>query len=286
MSHEGKGLSVVSKEQELRAFVEGLTESASVHIEPPACLLQLAERVLARFHVDSSLGPEDLVSLLVMRLLEPDADKGETSVEALLGAQVKSLCAVLRHRLQQVASEQVPGRSLRKELRAHVKRALQVGVGAGGTRPDALLVEGRYAFARVRAAVAWAVGEGMVVAQERALVDFLLREYLLGVEQVPVEPELLGHEDGQERAEAPGLAQALCVQLGAREARLVARKLGGATLKELAQEEGRGLTTVFEQLRRSEAELARCARRSGASVATTRAALRLMALGEVQAFAA
>ena len=286
MSHEGKGLSAVSKEQELRAFVEGLTESASAHMEPPACLVQLAERVLARFHVDACIGAEDLVSLLVMRLLEPDGESGETGVDALLGAGVQSLYAVLRHRLQQVAAEQVPGRSLRKELRAHVKRALQEGRLGKGKRPDALLVDGRYAFARVRAAVAWAVGEGLAPAQERALVDCLLREYQLGVEQVCVEPELLGHEDGQERAEAPVLAHVLCAHLGPREARLVGRKLGGATLKELAQEEGRGLTTVFEQLRRSETELARCARRSGASVATTRAALRLMALSEARAVAA
>jgi hypothetical protein len=60
-------------------------------------------------------------------------------------------------------------------------------------------------------------------------VDFLLREYQLGVEQVEVEPEPLGHEDGQERAEAPVLAHAPRVQLGAREVRLVARKPGGAT---------------------------------------------------------
>lgn len=287
MSHEGTGVSEGSQQAQLVAFIQGLSSPGARQVPPPTCLVRLAAGVLGRQRADTGLSPEDLVSMLVVRLLEAQERSGETPAELLLADGVHSLAGVLRHRLGQLAAEGRPGRSLRKELAVHVRRALEEGTGKQrASRPELLLVDGRYAYARVRAVVAWALELGEVTADEKALVTFLLREYGLELEWVEAEPEALGHEDARESAEAPALVRVLYQQLGTRGLHLVGAKLRGETLKEMAQAEGRGLTTVFEHLRRSEAELTRCVRASGATVGTARAALRLLAEYEGLASAA
>ncbi|MCI0572058.1 MAG: hypothetical protein L0Y66_14990 [Myxococcaceae bacterium] len=272
MAREGKRVSRSGVEQSLREFVSGLA-GTGVASRWSSSLERLAARVLSRVPAGRDVEPQDLVGELVVRLLDARRRNGPGELEALLA--VGSLRGVLMHRLAQLASERVPGRSLRRELKGHVRRALTtLRPGLGARRPEALLVQGRYSAARVRAAVAWALAQD-VPPVERELVARLVEEYALGVAHVGLEEAAALTAGGD--AEAPVLARALCARLGRQGARLVGRQLGGATLRELSEESGRKMTALHTHLHRLGAEVVTYVRASGADPGASRAALQLLA---------
>ncbi|MCI0569719.1 MAG: hypothetical protein L0Y66_03125 [Myxococcaceae bacterium] len=273
MTRNRKRVSSGEEEQELRQFVAGLSGGCMEPREQPECLEHMAARVLSRIPSGADMGPDDLVAALVQRLLDGRQRSGPGALEALL--EVDSLRGVLEYRMKQIASENDPGRSFRRELRAHVRRVLWRPLsGATAQRPETLLVHGRYRAERVRAAVAWALAQGVQPSLPE-LVRFLLAEYGLGVSYVEIEsaPDLPICMD----AEALVLARELRAHLGYQQARLVGRQLGGATLRELSEESGRKMTALHSHLHRLEAEVVAYVRASGSDPVAARAALRLLA---------
>jgi hypothetical protein len=277
MVREGKRVRGGSSgEQDLRQFIRGLKTGGREALEAPKALVALAAHVLDGVPAGRDLEPGDLVSALVERLLEARERQGGQALEVLLGTV--SVRGVLRARLRQLASEHVPGRSLRKELAVHVRASLASPVPRGpARRPEALLVDGRYRAAHVRAAVAWALAEG-APREERGLVAFLLREYALGVTHVEADEAEAREDEGAVPADAAVLARELCTHLGAEGAQLVAGRLAGDTLQELCAKSGRKLTAVHSQVGRLEAQVADFVRASGAGVPQARGALRMLAL--------
>ncbi|MCI0573866.1 MAG: hypothetical protein L0Y66_24280 [Myxococcaceae bacterium] len=273
MTRHGKRVSSSGEEQALRQFVAGLAGGGMEARKQPECLEHMAAQVLSRIPSGADMGPEDLVAALVQKLLDGRQRAGPGALEALL--EVGSLRGVLAHRMKQIASENVPGRSLRRELKGHVRRALQrLLPGAPAQRPETLLVHGRYCAERVHAAVTWALAQGVQPALPE-VVRFLLAEYGLGVSYLEIEsaPALPICAD----AEALVLARELRAHLGHQEARLVGRQLGGATLRELSEESGRKKTALHSHLHRLGAEVVAYVRASGSDPGAARAALRLLA---------
>lgn len=262
-------------EHSLRRFVAGLRDASKGTVAAPPGLAALARHVLASVPAERYMDPEDLVSELVERLLDARRRHGARVVEELLA--VDSVQRVLRERLRRIASEHVPGRSLRKELRVHVLQALASPRPVRAVRrPEAILVDGRYRSAEVRAAVHWALAMG-TPPEERALVSCLLHEFALGVTQVDAGHADARADEGAVPADSAVLARDLCARLGAEGARLVGSRLAGATLQELCARTGRKLTAVHTQVGRLEAELIDFVRASGAGMSQARGALRMLA---------
>lgn len=252
------------EELALRSFLSYLAREGRRPLwltDVPRQLNRLAVKVLRSVPVAGQLDDGDLVGLLLIRLLEQKERRGPEAIEELLGENVRSLGAVLRHRMRQIATEYVPGRKLRRELRVHVRAALEDPRAGLACRPESLLVGERYSAACVAQAVRWLLSED-VPPDVRELERHLVAEFNLGTEHVAFEaaPDGSGRTrdpsaslvGGHADAEAVVTARALRTLLGEERSRLLGRRLGGSTIQELARQENAGLATIHERLRRAE----------------------------------
>lgn len=265
------------EELSLRHFISHLAGESRKRpplAEVPEHLHRLAGQVLRRVPVDGQLDGEDLVALLLLRLLEQKRRRGARVLEALVEDQVRSLGAVLRHRMRQIATEYVPGRKVRRELRVHIRAALERPGRGPARRPESLQVGDRYSARLVAQAVRWLLAED-VKPELRELERELIAEFNLGTHHVPFDsaPALQSHEPG---AEVVITARALRTVLGEERMQLLGRRLAGSTIEELAKEEGRGLATIHEHLRRAEEVTGAFFADSEVSPRTARASLELL----------
>lgn len=230
----------------------------------------MAESVLAQVP-GCGMSAEDLVSELTVRLLER-AGRGDPA----LGAGVRNVRAVLRHRLRQIASEHAPSRSMLKELGVHVREVLKGGLPPPAPRPDALESQGRLQRDKVRQAIGWAIAVEDAPADPRGLTRWLAREYSLLSEPLPLEAlATVGRAD-------PGvgalrLARRLAARLGHEETEVLQLKLAGAPLREIAGRLSCSVSTACARMQQLQEEIAQEVRAADAPVGQVRDAFRLLA---------
>jgi DNA-directed RNA polymerase specialized sigma24 family protein len=240
-----------SKEASLRAYVEGLgaTDPAESRA-PPAELVLLAADVLRSLRAPAHLAPEDLAGDLTVRLLER-IRHGQDPVDG-----ARQLAPVLKHRLRQLAIEHSPSRRVLKELSEHVRRALAHPLPPSELRPDFLERDGRFVFAEVQRAVAWARTRGDAPDEVRPLVRWLAREFDLLIELGPAPERFEDLVHQPPRTLGLPLALALRSQLSPEVLTLLRQRLSGVPLREIAEALGCSITTAHASWARAQAQLA------------------------------
>jgi hypothetical protein len=251
-----------SADAQVRAFLSALRDGRRNTAEASKVdrvLAQLAERAAPWLRNHES---GDLVSEFVLRMLQKNPEARHADVEKLLALEPKRLAGALAHRFRQLASEQAPRAALRKTLREHVAAVWESASPHAEGMPSALLEDERISRSHVRIAVGHLKGEpGAMRLDKRAVAERLLQEYFPGPEDLDAMPEsatdrirsLRSSRDPEERLrrqiDAQRLARDLKRALGPELTDVLARRLRGDTLQEIARARGYGNPArVFERL--------------------------------------
>ena len=247
-------------------FLNHIEVANSAPVPPPSVLVRLARSLIGRR--GSIEDAEDAAGDLVLRLVEATRRGTAGSVIRLHGLDEPQLRGVLRHRLAQVIAERSPNRRQCKQLRDAVRRALLVEVPvAPQTRPGSITVDGKISTGLVASALAWIAQEEGPSRDVRGLAA-RLQDLYEGCQTGP-EAEVEHVVDAHETLEATRCAAELRHRLGPDLERVVARRMAGASLKEVATEEGAAVSTIFCKLQqaagvtRSYFQKIRCSRSTG-----------------------
>lgn len=242
----------------------------------PPILVRLARSLVGRH--GSLADAEDAVGDLVLRLVEATRRGTAGSVVHLHDLDETQLRGVFRHRLAQVLAEKSPNRHLCKQVRDAVRRALLVELPAApSTQPPTITACDKISTALVASALAWVAQEEGSSRDVRALAARLQDIYFATKGRLAgAEAEREQMVDAHDGLEATRCAAELRHRLGADLERVVARRMAGASLKEVATEEGAAVSTIFCKLQQAVTVIRAHLRRTRCSRATGEMAMALL----------
>ncbi len=267
------------QQSSIRLLLQDIVEGTARTPRLPAELRNLAQQVKSR----SQVSPDELVSELLLRLVDGTARNTAASAKRLLELDDKGIQGALRHRMRQIATESHPQWKQVKQLRAQVRHVLTTGNLDASECPGMLYDGEKLSARRVRQAVAQVLVDEDRPIGAKAIAAQVAQEYLPNSPSSEktygdiADREVESPEDAVRRAlDAHFLARDLQIRLGRELFQVVALRASGAGFASIAKSLGVGLATAHSRWIEARARFREIVDRGGLSFATVGRVLGLM----------
>ncbi len=267
----------------IRLLLEDIVHGTASTARLPAELRNLAQQVKSRSRV-SRASADELVSELLLRLVDGTARNTAASAKRLLELDDKGIQGVLRHRMRQIATESHPQWKQVKQLRAQVRHVLSTGNLDASESPTRLYDGEKLSAPRVRQAVAQVLGDEGRPIGAKAIAARVVEEYVFSsssssdvTHDAIADGEVESPEEAVRRAlDAHFLAHDLQIRLGSDLFQVVALRAAGAGFTTVAKSLGIGLATAHGRWIEAKKRFKEIVDRGGLSFATVGRVLGLM----------